>query len=119
MRITLRSVPLVVVSVLSLAGLVEAEQPLVPISVDSAVAGVEVLSPAWEIGAREEIAAREYWVTWQDRTQLEDLPAAWHAPNRAQGLRVYFTPTGIHVVPRTGSPPSWTWGLSLVRYGRG
>jgi len=52
------------------------------------------------------IRESEYHVTWQDQTVLPDLEAAWHAPNRAQNLRFYFTDDGLRVVDRTaeGSP---------------
>jgi hypothetical protein len=78
-----------------------------------------VLSPAWEIAVREDLVAREYWITWQDQTQLTDVLAAWYAPNHAQGFRTYFTPDGVRVVPRSGDVPGWEWGLSLSGYGRG
>jgi len=79
----------------------------------------DVLSSAWEIDVQENLAAREYWIAWQDRTQPGNVPAAWHAPNRAQGFRTYFTPEGIRVIPRTGDSPDWEWSLSLSGYGRG
>jgi len=52
------------------------------------------------------IRESEYHVTWQDQTVLPDLEAAWHATNRAQNLRFYFTDDGLRVVDRTadGSP---------------
>jgi hypothetical protein len=44
--------------------------------------------------------------------------AAYQAPNRAQNLRTYFTPSGIRVVPRvTDGDPPWEWGLTLSGYG--
>ena len=78
-----------------------------------------VVSPAWEIGVQKDLVAREYWITWQDRTPLDEIPAAWHAPNRAQGFRTYFTPEGIRMIPRAEDEPAWSWSLSLVAYGRG
>ena len=50
---------------------------------------------------------------------VDDVEASWHAPNRSQGFRTYFTCEGIRVVPRTESTPSWRSGLSLIGYGRG
>jgi len=50
---------------------------------------------------------------------VEDLEPSWHAPNRAQGFRTYFTQEGIRVVPRESTSISWRWGLSLVGYGNG
>ncbi len=83
------------------------------------VATTAGISPAWWSTVRKEISAEEYRVTWQDRTFLEDIASAWHAPNRAHGFRTYFTDDGIRVIPRTEEAPSWEWGLSLVGYGRG
>ena len=74
---------------------------------------------AWWSQAQQEIAREEYQVTWQTETALPDLDAAWHAPNRSHGLRIYFTEEGIRVVPRTDDAPSWEWGLAWVGYGRG
>jgi len=55
---------------------------------------------------QEAIRDAEYHVTWQDQTVLPDLDAAWHAANRAQNLRFYFTGDEVRVVDRTaeGSP---------------
>jgi len=68
---------------------------------------------------QQEIAREEYKVAWQTETAFPDLAAAWHAPNRAHGLRTYFTEEGIRVVPRGDDVPSWEWGLAWVGYGRG
>ncbi len=75
-----------------------------------------VLSAASEFGA--DLREREYRVTWQDRTALGELSWAWHAVNRAQGFRAYFTTSGVLLVPRTAGEPSWTWSLSLRGLGR-
>ncbi|MBN2005559.1 MAG: FG-GAP repeat protein [Anaerolineae bacterium] len=73
----------------------------------------------WWAAAQENIRQSEYHVTWQDQTYLADVAAAYHAPNRAQNLRAYFSPQSIRVIPRvfTGETPPWEWGLSLVAYG--
>ena len=68
---------------------------------------------------QESIRRREYHVTWQERTCLPGLPAAYQAPNRAHDLRSYFTPDGVRMTRRTGAGPSWEWGLSLAAYGAG
>jgi hypothetical protein len=73
----------------------------------------------WLSQVQQEIAAREYHLSWQDRPVQAGLPAAWHAPNRAHGFRSYFTPQGLHVVPRVEPEPSWELKLSLSGYGRG
>src|SRR5882672_5638698 len=72
----------------------------------------------WESLVRDEIASREYEITWQEKTALAGLSGAWQAPNRAHGLRTYFTASGIRVVPRGEAEPTWEWGLALVRFGR-
>jgi FG-GAP repeat protein/VCBS repeat protein len=73
----------------------------------------------WAEQVQKDLREREYDVTWQAKPVVEGVGASWHAPNRAQGFRTYFTPEGIRVVPRTEAAPSWRWGLSLVGYGRG
>ncbi len=92
------------------------------------LAGLACAGAAWTAGAAradwtsrvgERIAAEEYHVTWQPRTQLSDVEAAWHAPNRAHGFRTYFTQAGPRLIPRTEAEPSWEWGLALLGYGRG
>jgi RHS repeat-associated protein len=72
----------------------------------------------WLSVAQANIRRAEYHVTWQESTLLDDVPAAYQAPNRAQGMRIYFTETGIRLIPRTGEK-TWEWGLSPVRYGYG
>ena len=79
-------------------------------------AGVE---GAWWARVRSDIQASEYQVNWQGSTSLPGLAGAWHAVNRAQGFRAYFTLRGIRVVPRTKDQPAWEWSLSFVGYGRG
>ncbi len=70
-------------------------------------------SPDWWATIREQIRQSEYDVTWQDSTYLPDVPAAYQAPNRAQGLRTYFTPEGVVVIPRTGVEEALPWRLGL------
>jgi len=70
----------------------------------------------WWLTVQEDIRRSEYDVTWQDATYPPDGAAAYQAPNRAQGIRTYFTPTGIRVIPRTGGTPSWELGLALAGY---
>ena len=74
--------------------------------------------PDWLAGVEQQIRASEYSVTWQSLTALPDLEAAYHAPNRAQGLRTYFAAQGIRVIPRSEVTPSWQWGLTLTGVGR-
>ena len=52
---------------------------------------------AWLSEVEQRIAQAEYEITWQTAPVLEDLAASWHAPNRSQGFRTYFTEAGIRV----------------------
>ena len=94
-------------------------------------AGTEVNPPAdtaadvdadWWSTVQEGILRSEYHVTWQEGTYLDEVPAAYQAPNRAQDLRTYFTPQGPLAIPRTGIEPGegppWRWQASLVGWGR-
>lgn len=56
----------------------------------------------------------EYHVTWQEQTVLPDLDAAWHATNRAQNLRFYFTYEGLRVVDRTAEDSPELLRLKLL-----
>ncbi len=76
----------------------------------------------WWATVQEEIRKSEYHVTWQEQTYLDDVQAAYQAPNRAENLRTYFAPTGPILIPRiwaeeTAVPP-WRWETSLVAWGR-
>src|SRR5262245_20069091 len=73
----------------------------------------------WQATVQQDIAAREYEVTWQTQAPADDLAPAWQAPNRAHGFRTYFGDAGVKVIPRTQDKPSWIWGLALAGYGRG
>ena len=75
-------------------------------------------SSSWLATVQDQIRRSEYEVRWQEKTHLPDLPAAFQASNRAQNLRTYFTPTGIRVIPRTGDPGAWEWGLEVAGIGR-
>ena len=92
---------------------------LVALSIGSTFAGVASEAPgeAWLEEVSTALAEQEYDVTWQPRTHLADLEAAWQAPNRAHGFRTYFAESGPRVVPRIEGD-SWEWGLSLVGCGR-
>jgi len=75
------------------------------------------LSKEWRSSVQDSMAQAEYQVSRQDTAALSGLAGTLQAPNRAQGIRTYFTSSGIRVVPRTEQAPSWTWGLGLTRYG--
>ncbi|MBN1140151.1 MAG: FG-GAP repeat protein [Anaerolineae bacterium] len=76
-------------------------------------------SDNWWAAAQERIRQSEYQVTWQELTYLDDVAAAYQAPNRTQNLRTYFTAQGIRMIPRVwdGQAPPWEWGLALSAYG--
>lgn len=82
-------------------------------------AAAGTVEPGGWANVQQQIQTSEYEISWAGSTTLADLDAGWQAPNRAQGFRTYFLPTGIRVVPRTESAPSWEWGLALHRWGRG
>ena len=75
----------------------------------------------WWAAVQADIAQAEYAVTWQDQTYLADLPAAYQAPNRAQGLRTYFATTGPTIIPREwpegATEPPWRLDLRLDAWG--
>jgi hypothetical protein len=77
----------------------------------------EAAPPDWWHAVQAQIGQSEYQISWQERTGLPDVAAAYQAPNRAHNLRTYFTPAGIRVVPRTDGAPAWEWSLSLTGYG--
>ena len=88
---------------------------------DGAVLGTDAplgTDTGWWATVQEEIRQTEYEVTWQERTYLADLPAAYQAPNRAHNLRTYFATEGIRVIPRVfeGEVPPWEWRLVLTGY---
>jgi hypothetical protein len=68
---------------------------------------------SWMADAQENIRRKEYEVTRQKQIHAPDLPPSWHAANRANDLRTFFTEDGIVVVRRTDPAPSWSWGLRL------
>ena len=76
----------------------------------------------WWSAVQEHIRTSEYHVTWQEQTYLEDVTAAYQAPNRAENLRTYFTREGPIVIPRLwadeGTTPPWRWEVRLTTWGR-
>ena len=54
-------------------------------------AGDAAATQGWQEQVVAEMVQHEYEISWQEETVLHDVPGAWHAPNRAQGLRTYFT----------------------------
>ncbi len=70
----------------------------------------------WWTTVQEQIQRSEYDITWQESTYLTDLPTAYQAPNRAQGLRTYFAPQGPIIIPRSDDT-SWQLALQLIAWG--
>src|SRR5262245_46863441 len=62
----------------------------------------------WLAAIQADLAQSEYFVSGAEP----------QAPNRAHGLRTYFTPRGPRVVPRERDAKNpWEWQLALARYG--
>jgi len=76
-------------------------------------------SSDWWSEAQQRIARSEYEMTWQERPLVAELAPSWHAPNRAQGFRTYFTDDGPRVIPRSDDSPAWQWGLRFSGIERG
>ena len=113
------AIPFVVVALWILSTSTLAAGGLEPATTDQLLGSREALTPTWTLEIGEDLAASEYWITWQDQIQLGEIAEALQAPNRAQGFRAYFTADGFHMVPRTAKPSDWVWGLSLETHGRG
>jgi hypothetical protein len=77
----------------------------------------EGVSADWWTQAQAYIQQSEYEITWQEPTYLADLPGAYQAPNRVQGIRTYFIAQGIRLISRTEITPTWQLGISLADYG--
>lgn len=76
----------------------------------------------WLATIQEDLQQAEYNITWQEQTYLDDLPAAYQSPNRANNLRAYYAPQGLIVIPRTWveviETPPWRITISLTAWGR-
>ncbi len=76
------------------------------------------IQSGWWSSVQKAIQTQEYSVAYQDKTYLPDIEKAFHAANRAQNLRAYFTPEGIQIVRRTDVHPRWHAGLTLMGVSR-
>src|SRR5256885_8696628 len=65
------------------------------------------LPGGWTAAVADSIRQREYHASRSGGAAAPGLARTLQAPNRAQGFRTYFTPSGIEVVPRTEAGPSW------------
>ena len=72
----------------------------------------------WWSDVQQKIRDQEYYITYQERSHLSEKKGAYHAPNRGQNLRTYFTSEGIRIIRRTGAKHTWNAGLSLEGVGR-
>jgi len=73
----------------------------------------------WWSEVQKNIRDQEYHVTYQRSTSLPDITEAYHAPNRAQNLRTYFTSDGIEIIRRTETSPTWRASMKLEGVRRG
>lgn len=73
----------------------------------------------WWAKTQAEIARSEYRLAFEPNPSMPGLGASWQAPNRAQGLRTYFSDDGIALVPRTGSAEEWSARIATVGIARG
>ena len=80
------------------------------------------VSSDWWATVQKNIRQAEYQITWQEKTYLSDVPAAYQAPNRANNLRTYFTPEKSVVIPRlwekTAATPPWRLEISPPSLGK-
>jgi hypothetical protein len=74
---------------------------------------------SWFAQVQQDLAEREYHVSFQQKSAVEGLAPAYQAPNRAQNLRSYFKEQGVTIIAREAEQPSWSLALSLAGYGRG
>lgn len=65
----------------------------------------------------EVVEGVSYDAIWQVGVPIRGESAAWQAPNRAQGLRSYFTPDGVSIGPWSGAG-DWECRMSLASVGR-
>jgi hypothetical protein len=91
-----------------LAGCVESD-PAPPAAPDVAAPAAPDLSGRWLARVQREIAAREY--------EASESGNSLQAPNRQQGLRTWFEPTGVRVVDRMADDAALA-ELSLASIGR-
>jgi len=85
--------------------------PLVPLALFSASDAPQRLATtpqaSWLAAVQANLAHAEYFVSGTTP----------QAPNRAQGIRTYFTPQGPRIVPREETNRPWEGSLTLDRYG--
>ena len=70
----------------------------------------------WADAAIGEIIQSEYRINWQESTYLDDVQSAYHATNRSQNLRAYFTSEGVRILKRSDSQSSWDAGLHINKF---
>ena len=91
-------------------------------SPESAAELPEDVSEDWWEAAQEDVRRSEYNITWQEQTYLQDIPAAYQAPNRANNLRTYFVQKKVVVIPRTwheeSELPPWRLEIELEAWSK-
>jgi hypothetical protein len=70
-------------------------------------------SSDWSTRAQARIAASEY------EASVPMGSSTLQAPNRSNGFRTWFAPSGVRVVPRDAGAAGWSWELALRGYGVG
>lgn len=88
-----------------------------PVPAATSAAGGPALSERAEGSFERAVRTSEYALSWQPEPRSAGVPPAWQAPNRRNGFRAYFLPEGVRLVPRLGTEPGWSLGLSLAAYG--
>jgi hypothetical protein len=74
---------------------------------------------------RASIEASRYEINWRRRASPPELGGAYEATNPGQGLRAYFTPTEMRLIPDASDlpggarPQRWRFGMKLRGYGYG
>lgn len=94
----------------------------------------EAIDPAWWALARDNIEASEYEPRGlrtegesiarllSSETSARGSEVQYQTSNRVHGLRTFFVDDLFVTVPREWderTPPAWSWGLELRRFGRG
>jgi hypothetical protein len=73
----------------------------------------------WWTTVQKNIREQEYHITRQKCSFLPEIETAYHAPNRAQNLRTYFTSKGIILTSRMQQKSPWHVRLIPAGIGRG
>ncbi|MBN2054518.1 FG-GAP repeat protein, partial [bacterium] len=72
----------------------------------------------WLDAVQESIRASEYNLTYYPEVTIGSIGAAYYAPNRAHGIRAYFTTDGLVLTPRAENEAAWLCTMRFDGYGR-